>query len=81
MMEQKQPQQGQQEYGKIYIIARMKTQCFGHGDYGSVLTIVTSGDRNNERPLPVFTNKKSAQKYIDDNDIWNADAVEMDVRG
>lgn len=49
----------------IYGIAEVKRECFGHGDYGEVDTIVRVGPYHTEDFPPFFESKEAAEKYID----------------
>ena len=68
---------------KIYTIATLKNECFGHGDYRNELKICQDIIQYHKDPTtnqligiqtfhPVFADKPLAQTYLDELK-WNSD--------
>jgi hypothetical protein len=65
---------------KVYTIATLKRECFGHGDYCNELKICQKGPYGTGPFPPVFLNRQLAQDYLDSL-RWNHDKqiVELEL--
>ena len=57
---------------KVYTIATLKNECYGHGDYGNELKICREGAYGAGSFPPIFLNEQLAQEYLDSLK-WNHD--------
>lgn len=63
---------------KVYQIVELTSQTAGHGDSADV-AILSSIDAYSVTPYPVFLNEAEARKLIEDEDIWNASVLELEL--
>jgi len=67
---------------KGYIIATTTDECYGHGDFGTELSMRQEGIYDETRHFPpVFLKRESADKYLlDDDSSYTKSVVEIDIQ-
>lgn len=64
--------------GKIYIITSKTSVCYGHGDYGAEITLVT--EPYGSKKHPAFVSEEAAEIYrknIDEYDHYEITELEL----
>lgn len=64
---------------KVFTVAAVKSQCFGHGDYGNVLSICPEGAYGTGDFPPVFMSRESAESYLAKINLGDRKIVELKV--
>jgi len=49
---------------EVWIITKSSSQCFGHGDYGSVIEVACRGAYGCDGPHPAFQSEAMARMYL-----------------
>ena len=63
---------------KVYQIVELSNITVGHGDSADVATL-SSIDAYSVSPYPVFRNEADARKVIEEEDIYNASVIELEL--
>jgi Iap family predicted aminopeptidase len=60
----------------IFILTTEKSECFGHGDYGTIINMAYEGYGT---PYPVFLTKEDADSYIKEKNLYSVKPKEYQI--
>lgn len=63
---------------KVYQIVELRSVTCGHGDSADVAELA-SKDVYSVDPFPLFIDKHEAEKCIEENDIFGASVIELEL--
>ena len=65
----------------VFGIAKIVTECYGHGSYGSEEHICKEGEFGSGQFPPIFTKRKDAEKFVALLERWaKYKVVELELR-
>jgi len=63
---------------KVYQIVELKSVTCGHGDSADVAELA-SRDAYSVDPFPIFIDKNEAEQYIENEDVFGASVIELEL--